>query len=280
MRWTIKKKLIGLMLIGLALVSAIGATGYWGISSIKATSAKVASTGSAIRNHIEAGIFNDLTRADISAVFTKTGDEQQNKADDLVQHSNLLRDRISKARNYARDANTQASLDEEKKIAEQYTSAANSLTKAIIKDPASAASQLGPYLQLYKELQGKIESTSDQLAKAAREAEQGADGVASNATRAILIICGFSLFGLLAVSLQISRSIVRPLEALSVEFRQMAEANDLTARTDEGRQDEIGALAQCLNSFVEKVHDTLVLIASTAANVAAASEEISSTASK
>ena len=280
MRWTIRKKLMGLMLAGLASVSAIGAAGYWGITTIRASTREVASTGSAIRNHIEAGIYNDLTRADISAVFTKTGDEQQNKADDLGQHSKLLQDRIAKARSFAADPESQGLLDEEIKVAAQYSIKADSLAKAIIKDPTGAASQLGPYLQLYKDLQGKIEATSDQLSKGAKEAEAGAVRKASNATRAMSIICGLSLFLLLVVAMQITRSIVSPLDALSAEFRQMAEANDLTARADEDREDEIGDLARCLNSFVEKVHDTLVQIAGTAENVASASEEISSSAAK
>jgi hypothetical protein len=40
---------------------------------------RVAATGSSIRNHIEAGVYNDLTRSDLSAVFTQEGDDQQNK---------------------------------------------------------------------------------------------------------------------------------------------------------------------------------------------------------
>ncbi len=280
MRWTIKKKLIGLMFTGLAAVSTIGAAGYWGITTIKSTTMEVASTGSAIRNHIEAGIYNDLTRADISAIFTKTGDDQQNKADDLAQHSKLLRDRISKARNFARDTVSQQLLDEENKIAEQYSAVSNSLAAVIVKDPASAAGQLGPYLQLYKDLQGKIEAASDQLSKGAKDAEDGATRQAAMATRAIAIICSLSLIVLLVVAIQITSSIVSPLNALSMEFRNMTEANDLTERADEEGEDEIGELATCLNLFVEKVHDTLEQIASTAENVATASEEISSSAAK
>jgi CHASE3 domain sensor protein len=70
---TIKRKLLGLTVTGLAFVLAISVTGYWGISTVEQTTAEVAATGSAIRNHVEAGVYNDMTRSDISAVFTAKG---------------------------------------------------------------------------------------------------------------------------------------------------------------------------------------------------------------
>ena len=55
------------------------------------------------------------------------------------------------------------------------------LISAIIHNPSSAPGQLGPYLQLYKELQGKLEETSDQLSKSAQQAELGAAKKAAGA---------------------------------------------------------------------------------------------------
>jgi hypothetical protein len=88
MQLTIKKKLSGLTVSSLMFVAAVSATGYWGIKSVYKTTVEVAATGSAIRNHIEAGVYNDLTRTDTSAVFTTKGDEQQNKVEEFAQHVN------------------------------------------------------------------------------------------------------------------------------------------------------------------------------------------------
>ena len=93
---TIKRKLLSLTITGLAFVLAISATGYWGISTVEETTAQVAAMGSAIRNHVEAGVYNDMTRIDMSAVFTAKGDTRQNKLDELAQHYRLLKDRIAK----------------------------------------------------------------------------------------------------------------------------------------------------------------------------------------
>ena len=277
MQFTIKAKLFGLTISSLLFVGGVSLTGYWGMASIEKTTEEVAATSSAIRNHIEAGVYNDLTKADCSAVFTAKGDEQQNKAEEFAQHSKLLQDRIAKARGFATDQASQAMLDEEARLSGQYTKAGDSLISAIMHNPSTAPSLLGPYLQLYKELQGKIEGTSDQLSKSAQEAEGSAAKMAARATRAMFVMCGLSLLLLLVVATQTTLSITRGLDSFSAQFRRMAEANDLTARVDQNRKDEIGDLGKCLNLFVEKVDDSLSQIAQTAHSVSAASGELSTT---
>ena len=277
MRWTIRRKLLGLTVLGLLFVVSVSATGYWGISLVEKTTAEVAATGSAIRNHIEAGVYNDLTRADVSAVFLAKGDERENKMDDLAQHFKLLADRLAKARQFTLNPASQVMLDEEVQMIGQYQKAGEALSQAIAHDSPSAASLLGPYLQFYKGLQGKIESASDQLSKDAEDAKAGAARKAARASTIMFCMCGGSLLLLLVATTRISISITRPLDALAVRFRHMAEANDLTARVDEDRFDEIGALSKDLNLFVARVHDILVLIAQTAQSVAGSSDALSST---
>ncbi len=258
-------------------MACVSATGYWGITTVEKTTVEVAATGSAIRNHIEAGMYNDLTRADLSAVFTQKGDDQQNKVEEFQQHCKLLRDRVNKARELAVDTASRAMLDDERKMVEQYLKAGASLVSVIVHDPSQATSQLGPYLQLYKDLQGKIEETSDQLAKSANEAELSAASKGTRATRATFVMCALSLLLLLAVATQVTLSITRPLDEFSKKFMTMAEANDLTSRVDESRQDEIGLLGGCLNRFVVKVHEILSQIAETAKDVSGASDSLSNT---
>jgi methyl-accepting chemotaxis protein len=277
MRLTIKTQLFGLTISSLVFVAAVSATGYWGITSVQKTTVQVAATGSAIRNHIEAGVYNDLTRADTSAVFTAKGDEQQNKVEEFAQHSKLLEDRIAKAREFAMDPASQSMLDSEKQMSGEYVKAGDALIDAIVHNPSAAPGLLGPYLQLYKDLQGKIEETSDQLGKGAKEAEAGAAAKAARATHTMFVMCGVSLLLLLVVASRITLTIIRGLSSFSTQFRRMAEANDLTSRVDQDRKDEIGELGECLNLFVEKVHNILSQITQTAQGVSGAVADLSAT---
>jgi methyl-accepting chemotaxis protein len=277
MKWTIKTKLFGLTISGLAFVASVSVAGYWGITTVEKSTRDVAATGSAIRNHIEAGAFDDLTRADVSAIFTAKGDDQTNKVENLAQHFKLLTERVGAARKFSVNPTSQSMLDEEIAVLDQYSKAGDSLVDAIVHNPASAATQLGPFLQLYKNLQGKIEATSDQLSQVAKEAEASALHKAQRAQLVMLTICGASLLLLLVAASRITLSITRGLDSLSAQFRKMADANDLTSRVDQERQDEIGQLGRCLNLFVEKVHNILTQIALTAQSVTSATEQLSGT---
>ncbi len=274
---TIKGKLFGLTICGVLFIAGVSTTGYWGITSMEKTTAAVAATGSAIRNHIEAGVYNDTVRADVSAVFTEKGDEQQNKADEFAQHCKLLQDRIGKARNLAADPFSRALLDEENALVGQYVQAGQSLVNAIMHQPSEAPALLGPYLGLYKDLQGKIETASDQLEISSKEAEAAANTKASRATRAILSMCAISLLLMLAIAGRITFSISRGLDSFSTRIRAMADANDLTSRVDEDRSDEIGQFGHSVNLFVRKMHDILAQIADNVQHVASASERLSAT---
>jgi methyl-accepting chemotaxis protein len=275
MQWTIKNRLASLTVSGLVFVAAVSATGYWGITSVEQATTQVSATGMAIRSHIEAGIFNDMTWADISAIFAKKGQEQQDNLDNLALHSKMLAQGIATARQSATDPAIQSALDEEGRLVQEYLTAADSLSKDIVRNPSKVDS--GTCYRLYQGVQGKIEDSSDQLAQSGKQAVINATNKAKRATRAMFAMCGFSLFLLLAVAMWVGFSITRPLDAFSSRFKAMAEANDLTARVDQERQDEIGQLGRCLNLFVEKVHDLLTEIAASAQHVSSASEELSAT---
>ncbi len=277
MQFTIKARLFGLTILSLLFVVGVSATGWWSVAALEQTAKDVAASGSAIRNHIEAGVYNDLTRSDVSTVFTAKGDEQQNKTEEFEQHARLLKDRITKTRSLASDADSRRMIDEESQLADQYVNAGHALVDALVHNPNSAPALLGPYLQLYKDLQGKIESTSDQLAKGAKDTEASAEKKSARATRTMFLMCGLSVLMLLVVAVRITLSINRGLGSFSAQFKTMAESNDLTTRVNDSREDEIGELGRCLNTFVEKVHDMLGEIAHATQDVAAASQTLSAT---
>ena len=301
MELTIKTRLLGLTISGLVFVAGVSVTGYWGIASVHQTTAQVAATGSAIRNHIEAGVYNDLTRADTSAVFTAKGDEQQNKAEEFAQHGKLLQDRLAKARDFAVDSASQSMLESEKQLGSQYVSAGDSLINAIIHNPSSAPALLGPYLQLYKDLQGKIEETSDQLGKSAQEAELSATKKAARATHVMFGMCGASLLLLLVLATSVSRSITQGVdreklaaaEVLQGAERERLAAQELTQKVDSiltvvsaaghgdltkeisvRGSDAIGQMGEGLGKFFADLRHSIGGIGASAMSLASASEEL------
>src|SRR5580658_4136876 len=213
MQWTIKKRLAALTFSGLIFVGAVSATGYWGITSVEQATAQVTATSMAIRSHIEAGTFNDMTWADISAIFVKKGQEQQDNVDNLALHSKMLAQGIATARKSVTDPAIQSALDEEGRLVQEYLSAAGSLSKDIVRDPTKVDS--GPCFRLYQGVQEKIADSSDQLAQSGKQAVINATSKAKRATRAMFAMCGFSLLLLLAVATWVTFSITGPLDSFS-----------------------------------------------------------------
>jgi methyl-accepting chemotaxis protein len=278
MQLTIKAKLYGLTVTGLIFVAAVSATGYWGITTVQRTTVEVAATGSAIRSHMEAGTYNDLTRTDTSAVFTGKGDDQQNEAEEFAQHSKLLQERIAKARSLASDPASRSMLDDETQLSDQYIKAGHALVAAIIHNPSEAPALLGPYLQLYKDLQGKIEETSDQLSKSAKTAELGADMKATRATRAMFVICGISLLMLFLGSFTLVRAISGSLGHLTRMIQDIAEGEgDVTTRLKAAGafgSDELGEVSRLFNLFMDKLQEILRGVASHTHKLSAASQQL------
>jgi len=211
-------------------------------------------------------------------VFNAKRDARQNKLDDLAQHSRLLKDRIAKTQQLLSDSILRARLTEESHMVDQYVGAVESLARAIAQRPSEAIAQLTPYLQAYEQLQQNIEEASDLLEKGAKAAQSEALGRANEATRAMLVMCGPSFPLLLFIATRIIRSITEPLDSLSSRFKAMTESNDLRLELDQERNDEIGALGLCLNTFVHKLHEILTQIRSSAEQVAEVTEEISASA--
>ncbi len=94
----------------------------------------------------------------------------------------------------------------------------------------------------------------------------------------MLVMCGLSFLLLLLIATRIIRSITEPLDSLSSRFKSMTETNDLRLEVDQDRNDEIGALGLCLNTFVNKMHGILIQIRESAERVAEVTEEISTSA--
>ena len=106
MQLTISKKLYGLGLLGLLFTLAAGITGAWGITRVAGGIDDVSRLSSVIRNHIQASMFLDWSRTDISKMLTTTGETQATAASELENHQQLFVERLDAAKSFAKDPET------------------------------------------------------------------------------------------------------------------------------------------------------------------------------
>ncbi|MGA2921233.1 MAG: methyl-accepting chemotaxis protein [Candidatus Sulfotelmatobacter sp.] len=261
MRLTIRTKLFGLMVASLTFVTAVSGTGYWGITSVSGTTGKVAAIGVAIRNNIEAGIYNDMTREDINTICTKKDQEQQDAIANLATHSELVALRAAAARDSVVDPEIHSALDGEVQLAREYATSTDVLSKAVVRDRSTAAAAVNHGIELYGGVQQELQARGDQLEQAAKDAERKSGSRAAQATHVMFGICGVSLVILFLGSFVLVRTISLSLRRLTQMIQSIAEGEgDVTQRLEVAGHfgnDELGEVSRFFNLFTDKLQEIL-----------------------
>ncbi len=274
MNLTIRHKLYGLGLLGLAISVGVGVTGLYGIVRAAAGIESVSATSSAIRDHLEASMFLDLTRADMSKMMTTEGDAQDAAASELVDHQKLLRSRMASSLSFAHSQAATAALQKENQSVAKYLGGLDQIVAAR-KDTAAVGKILGDFLQGYQDLRNSMDKNSDMLEAESKASGEAARKVVSQSKIAIIAICVFSSLVLLVIASRTAREITMRL-GLIIEWLKKMAAGDLTLHVDDSRKDELGEIAHWFNDSLSKLRNTIGKVASSAGSVTTATEQLSS----
>ena len=171
MQLTIRSKLYGLGVLGLVSAVLVGGAGLRGILLVAHGIQDVTATSSAIRNHMEASMFLDLTRADVSKMLTSTADQQDTAASQLADHQKLLKDRLAAAVSFTRPGDARSALEDESKAVCGYSDATGQNRQRPPRRVAAAGLLLGPFLQGYQDLRNSMDSSNDKLQSEATRSE-------------------------------------------------------------------------------------------------------------
>lgn len=106
-----------------------------------------------------------------------------------------------------------------------------------------------------------------------REGLHGVREAVSATVRGIMIGLGLSIALAALITFMIVRSITVPLSKAVVALGHMADG-DMTVSIDVDTRDEIGTMAKALNSAIQKLGDTLVEVARSAANATASAQQL------
>ncbi|MGA7080929.1 MAG: HAMP domain-containing methyl-accepting chemotaxis protein [Terriglobales bacterium] len=278
MQLSIKVQLCGLTVSSLVFLAAVSATGYWGISSASKATGEEAAIGVAIRNHIEAGIYNDMTMEDIDAACARKGQEQQDALANLSGHSALLAQRAGAARDAMTVPAIRTVLDGEVGQVKQYLMALDTLSKSVVRDPAAAMADASHGIELYTALQQQIQDSSDQLEQSAKDAERKSGAGAARATHVMFVMCGISFLLLLVGSTVLVRRVAQSLGRLTGMVQNIAEGDcDVTKRLlvcEDFRKNELDEVSRLFNVFLSKLQGFLRQFVSHTRALATASEQL------
>lgn len=274
MHWTIKQKLYGLGGLGLLFTAAIGIFGYRDIATVAKGIASVAETSAAMKSHLEAGMFLDLTRADVSKVFTADGEHRDNAVSELQQHVALLKERAGLIHTTHLNSDAQKALEHESDSLSKYLAELDSLVAAR-DNPSAAVNQFGTFLQTYQDLRGEMDAMADTLQAEVKQTSDRSNAVVYHSKLAIAGVCFASSAILIFFAITIIRAINRPLAAVVLRLQALAQG-DLTQRVDATRRDEIGELGHWFNQSAENLNRVILQVRQAADEVLAAAGEMSS----
>jgi len=159
------------------------------------------------------------------------------------------------------------------------TTAENGLLAAVAKRHA-AAERSTTALDVAKKVSAKIaEDSIRTVSSTDADQAKALAGIKSAMTAGYVMIVAAGLAGILfamAVSVWISRSILKPLNSLSAMLEDVAQGEgDLTKRLDDTGNDEVAAACRWFNSFVAKLQTSVSNAKETATETAVASQELS-----
>jgi methyl-accepting chemotaxis protein len=271
---TIRQKLYGLGLLGLLFSAAIGLTGWNGIRQVGGGVQDVGATSSAIRNHMEASTFLDLTRADVSKILNSTGDAQDTAASEFGDHEKLLSDRLSVAVSFTHSPEVLAALKKESALSEDYLGNASKIA-SLRKTSSAAMPLLGGFLQQYQDLRNLMDDSNDKLQAESKRSEVDAARVVSRSETAIVAMCVVCSALLLVIAFRTARGINQRLAVITGWLKELA-SGDLTLQAEDSRRDELGDLATAISKMQGNLKTMIIAVTENAQQVANASEEFSS----
>ena len=241
-----KVKFAGLVMVILcALGSGSGLLIAGSLSGSMADSARIAEV---MRNHMQADMMHDALRSDVLgamlAAQTGEADAMEGIRTDLAEHSATFRAAVEENNALATEPGTVAALNEVSEPLQQYIASAEQIVALAGSDPVAANVALPAFKASFVELEGRMETISEQIESTLTATRSRADFLAKGGIVvmivAILLSVGMSL-ALIRLSM---RTVVAPIGVLDDEMAALAQGRTDVALTSSDRVDEIGAVGR------------------------------------
>ncbi|PYF99105.1 methyl-accepting chemotaxis protein [Georgenia satyanarayanai] len=277
LRWTIGRRLAAGYAAALALMAVIGVVSFTNTASLVTNSGWVEHTHEVLNETNE--VLSSLKDAEAGQRgYVITGVDAYLEPYTAAQESVTVH--LEAARDLTIDnAEQQARLDElEPLIAAKFDEMQQTID--VRSDEGFEAAQAIVLSDAGKAVMDEIRDVLDAIMadEEALLAERAAEADATATTTKAVVVGGtaLALVIVLVLATVLTRSITRPVNALTERLREIADGDgDLTQRVDDSRADEVGALATVFNRFVGNVATLVREIGETATTSSAAAQELS-----
>lgn len=269
MKWTIRTRLIALGTLGIVLLLAVGATGWWTLHTAIVANDVITVHAQAARNHLEMDMMHDAIHSDVLATVTATDmatvrEQRQN----LTDHVEWLRKFEARNEALVLEPEITEGIRALRPEFENYAALANEIVELQLRGERARVQALYPrFTEQFERIEPIAEKLSETI-EHENEADQKALQRTTNVGQIVMVaISLLAALTLLVVANRVTRSIVEPLSSMGRVMDAVA-GGDLDARTQLVREDELGRLGHSIDRAVESMARALVGIARNAEAVA------------
>jgi methyl-accepting chemotaxis protein-1 (serine sensor receptor) len=275
MRWNIRSRLICLVALLLMLMLAVDLSARHGMSRASTGLGSVLTTSRVLRNHIESDMMHDALRADVLAALLATNDAEANQAaDDVKEHAKIFRDLLAQNQGQSVNAEVRQALSAVGGALDRYIAGAEAIVAAAHTNKQQASLMLPQFLQLFRELEGRLSNVSDRIEASAKTAENDAQGAIAQANSLDSITIVMSVLVAIVFATLIVRGILAGMRGLSDAITPIA-AGKLGREIHIDRQDEFGQLLLSMRDMDGKLAGIVGGVRSTAGTIGSAAHQIS-----
>jgi methyl-accepting chemotaxis protein len=253
---TVKKQLIGSLLLTLLTLAIVGTKGYRNSIQWTGDIHDLVNTTQTLRNHLESDMMHDAIRGDVMtslhAVYSGELDERAAIEADFDQHAENFRARLTENAAINTDPTTAAAIAGVKPVVETYIIAADRLITLAFADVAEAEAELPAFMTTFGELEDRMASVSDLIeSSAAATSSRSQEASEASVTTMTWTIIVSILVGLTG-SVFVTGSILRPINRLHDAIERIRSDRNSDVRLD-GFKGEFLAIQHAFNGLLTRL---------------------------
>ncbi|HEY1092460.1 MAG TPA: HAMP domain-containing protein, partial [Burkholderiaceae bacterium] len=276
---SIRQRMLGLSVLSLAFLLAVGAVGYLAVNRMDGATADLTRTGSALRAQMEADMMHDALRGDVlKALLSASKGQQAEEASvkkELGEHTEEFRAQMKELKSMSLTPEIDASIAATQSQLNDYIASANEVVGLAFGNLSAAEAKLPGFFSAFSALEEKMSALSDLIEAEAKRTKESSDGTAGNARTTLLVAALLATGLLLSISLLIVRGITGPLET-AVKVTQTVASGDLSTHIEVGSKDETGQLMSALQRMSHELGEIVGQVRQSADSIANGSTEIAS----
>ena len=242
--------------LGILLVLGAGST--TAMLELNSAVNQLTSSSESVRTQMDADMMHDALRGDVlEAIKLQLMADSAGKAavlNAVDEHGNRLLSNLGENRSNPDNQELAKEMDEVLQVAERYVASARQMTK----DAAGSVPtdrQWEQFMADFESLEQSMEKLSDSLASKAATAKASSRTVVELALAIMIGLVVLAIIGVFVIVRRLGKSIGQPLDALVKTVTRIDQQGDLSLRTENRHNNEIGDVIKAFNALMDSLQN-------------------------